>query len=176
MIMKNFVLFLWMVLLGGTCSAKSECDLLRDAGFTLLPNTTFEVRYAEPLNGCFSGYLSRGAGELYRFGVFKNGEELVSLPLVTLGMDLFNDNYLKILATSFNDIDHDGNRDIMIIGNRLFANGGLTFVQIYWGCGSKFSYDVKANSEVNWLMSNVGVINVKKVEKIVASKKMKSTC
>lgn len=177
--MKSFFVTLCMVILAGTCSAKSHCDALRDTGATLLPNTTFEIRHASPLNGCFSGYLPEGelVGQgLYQFGVFRDGEEVASLPIVTAGMDLASSPYLKILATSFSDLDHDGRRDVLVIGSTLAAKGELIFVQIYWGCDNTFTYEDKVNAEVNWAITNRYVVNVKSVETIVADKRLKSGC
>lgn len=182
--MKRYLLLLWLALLASTCSARSQCDVLRETDMKLLPRSTFDVNYAGPLNGCFSGYLPAGSTpatierDIYTFGVFRDGEEVVSLPVVTAGMDLASDprQHLKILAVSFDDLDRDGRRDVMIIGANLAAKGELIFVQIYWGCGNDFDYDEKTNSEVDHAITNKPVVNVKTVARIIAAKKLKSGC
>jgi len=117
-------------------------------------------------------------GGLYFFGVFQKREQVVQLPVITAGMDLASDprQHLKILAVSFDDLDHDGQRDVMLIGQNLVANGDLIFVQIYWGCGNDFNYDDKANSQVNRAITNQPVVNIKTLKKIIASMKLKSGC
>jgi hypothetical protein len=147
----------------------------------LLPRTTFEVSEPGLLNGCFSGYLPKGMpldDGLNRFGVFRDGKLAVPFPVIEAGMDLGSDPYqhLKILATSFNDLDRDGQRDVMVIGQNLIANGERIFVQVYWACGNRFVYDDKTDLAIEEYITNKPVVNVKTVQRYIDARKLKAAC
>ena len=93
-------------------------------------------------------------------------------------MDLSSDPYqhLKILATSFNDLDRDGQRDVMIIGQNLAASGERIFVQVYWACGDRFVYDDKTDLTIEEYITNKPVINVKTVQRYIDARKLKAAC
>jgi hypothetical protein len=179
--MKRCVLFFWLALVASGCLAGVQCDALRSTGLRLLPKTTFEVSYPGLLNGCFSGFLPEGDSldeGLYRFGVFREGKVVYTLPEVKAGRDLASNphQHLKILAVSFNDVDGNGQRDVIVIGQGLAAKGEDTFVQLYWGCANDFILDDTDDEAITGLLVKSSVINVKTVERFIAAKKLKAAC
>lgn len=177
--MKRCAIFLGLALAAGECMAGVQCDALKSTGLRLLPKTTFEVAYPGILNGCFSGFLPEGEsldGGLYRFGVFREGKVVYTLPVAGRDMDSNPHRHLKILAVSFNDVDHNGFRDVMVIFHALYAKGENTFVQLYWGCANDFVFDDSDEEEITGLLMKSSAVNVKTVERFIATKKLRAVC
>jgi hypothetical protein len=178
--MKRLILVLMLSLLVSTTWA-GECQVLQSNGLRLLARTTYEVNYPGLLKGCFTGYLPEGMPQdngLYRFGIFKDGRLTVPFPVIEAGMDLSSSPYqhLKIFATSFADLDHDGKRDVAILGSNLAAKGELVFAQVFWNCGDRFVFDEKMNSDLGWYIGSKGVITIKAIQQYIRAHKLKASC
>lgn len=179
--MRHIFLFLTLAFLSGATLAHDQCGALRKNGLRLLPNSTFEVAYPGPLKGCFTGYLPADVTleeGLYHFGVFHNGKLAVSFPTIEAGMDLSSNPYqhLKILALSFSDLNGDNQRDVVVIGQNLIANGERVFVQVYWGCGERFVYDDKTNLAIEEYITNKPSVSIKMVQQYAHKKKLSAAC
>lgn len=179
--MSRSAIVVGLLLFAGSAVAGDECAVLTNQGLNLLAGSTFNLSYPPPLNGCFTGFLPASSGNApgqYELGVFRDGKLMTKLPALEPESDLSSDSkrHLRVLAVAFNDIDKDGRRDVLLIGQRLIASGNRIFAQIYWGCGDRFVYDEDAGHTVDWELTGKRDINVQTVGKLLRYKQFRSSC
>ncbi|WP_263262291.1 hypothetical protein [Pseudomonas sp. RIT-PI-S] len=179
--MRNRVLFIALFFIMGALHAQEQCETVLRTDLRLLPKTTFNVNFQQPLNGCFTGYLPENENfedGLYRFGIFRDSKLITPLPVVEAGADLSSHplDDLKILAVSFDDLDRDGRHDVTVLGQRSGAKSDRIFMQVFWGCPENFVYDNKVNSDVDWDVGNLSKINIKAIKNYIRKKGFKAKC
>lgn len=176
------ILFVWLALfITMAAHAGDECQSLKGGEIRLLEGTTFDLHYTGLLNGCFTGFLppdNTTDDGLFRFSIFKNGKRVTDLPVVEAGMDLSSNpkQHLKVVAVSFADLNNDAVRDVAVVGTNLSAGGERTFVQVFWGCNSKFVFDEKANSDINWDLGQKANLSLKEVQQYISKRGFRAKC